>query len=100
MSIHTKHSAADCEVCAAQQEADAVGAIPTAGHNPDPQPQQQEEPERIDFSCRVCGIQCAIAPDPPERAVCPEHCEDHNYVYSREDRGTFCEYCWQEAPHD
>ena len=66
----------------------------------DPQPQQQEGPERIDFSCRVCDVQCAIAPDPPERAVCPEHCEDHNYVYSREDRGTFCEYCWQEAPHD
>jgi hypothetical protein len=33
MSIHTKHSARDCEVCAAQQEADAVGAIPTAGHS-------------------------------------------------------------------
>ena len=32
MSIYTKHSAKDCEVCAAQQEADAVGAIPTAGH--------------------------------------------------------------------
>jgi hypothetical protein len=32
MTIHTKHSAADCEVCAAQQEADAIGAIPTAGH--------------------------------------------------------------------
>lgn len=32
MSIHTQHSAGDCEVCAAQQEADAVGAIPTAGH--------------------------------------------------------------------
>lgn len=32
MSIHTKHSGRDCEVCAAQQEADAVGAIPTAGH--------------------------------------------------------------------
>lgn len=34
MSIHTKHSAADCEVCAAQQEADAIDAIPTAGHQP------------------------------------------------------------------
>jgi hypothetical protein len=51
-----------------------------------PEAQPQEEAEKIDFSCRVCGIQCAIAPDPPERAVCPDHCEDHNYVYSREDR--------------
>lgn len=33
MSMHTKHSAGDCEVCAAQQDADAVGAIPTAGHS-------------------------------------------------------------------
>lgn len=32
MSIHTSHSAGDCEVCAAQQEADAVGTIPTVGH--------------------------------------------------------------------
>jgi hypothetical protein len=23
-----------------------------------------------------------VAPDPPERAVCPEHCEDHNYMYN------------------
>jgi hypothetical protein len=59
---------------------------------------QLETPERIDFSCRVCGIECVIAPDPPDRAVCPEHCEDHDYEYVREDRGTFCKYCYQEAP--
>lgn len=34
MSIHTTHSAEDCETCAAQQEAEAVGATPTAGHQP------------------------------------------------------------------
>ena len=46
MSIHTKHSAKDCEVCAAQQEADAVGAIPTAGHH-EPPAQPQAAPESI-----------------------------------------------------
>src|ERR1041385_2126206 len=53
MSIHTKHSPADCEVCAAQQEADAVGAVPTAGHSSHPQPQQQEGPELK--PCPFCG---------------------------------------------
>ena len=33
--MHTKHNTSDCEVCAAQQEADALGAIPTAGHQSD-----------------------------------------------------------------
>lgn len=42
MSIHTKHSPADCEVCAAQQEADAIGAIPTGGHSDD-SPQEAQE---------------------------------------------------------
>lgn len=42
--IHTKHSPRDCEVCAAQVEADELGAIPTMGHTielestPDPKP--------------------------------------------------------------
>ena len=59
-----------------------------------------DKPSEIDFSCRVCGVQCAVAPDPPARAVCPEHCEDHNYVYMREARGHFCQHCDQEAPLD
>lgn len=54
----------------------------------------------LDFSCRVCGIQCDIAPDPPDRAVCPEHCEDHDYRYNRDDRGHFCIHCGQPAPPD
>jgi hypothetical protein len=54
----------------------------------------------IDFSCRVCGKPCDIAPDPPERAVCPECCEDHEYRYVREDRGHFCKHCGQGRPHD
>ena len=57
-------------------------------------------PERIDFTCRVCGIECAIAPDPPARAVCPVHCEDHDYRYERDLRGHFCFHCGEEAPPD
>jgi hypothetical protein len=78
----------------------AIASKPRKANQMTDKQQPSIVPERIDFSCRVCGIPCVIAPDPPERAVCPEHCEDHNYIYSREDRGTFCEYCWQEAPHD
>lgn len=40
--IHTKHNPAHCEVCAAQQEADALGAIPTAGHLSDDRLLQQQ----------------------------------------------------------
>lgn len=58
------------------------------------------QPAPIDFSCRVCGVQCAIAPDPPARAVCPEHCEDHDYEYQRSERGTYCNHCGQQAPED
>lgn len=54
----------------------------------------------IDFSCRVCGVTCAIAPDPPARAICPEHCEDHSFVYDRDRRGKYCEHCDEEMPFD
>ena len=57
-----------------------------------------DEAIAIDFSCGVCGIQCDIAPDPPARAVCPEHCEDHDYEYQRELRGTYCNHCGEQAP--
>jgi hypothetical protein len=40
------------------------------------------EPE-IDFSCRVCGVICPVAPDPPGRAVCEDHCPDHDYQYDK-----------------
>lgn len=53
-----------------------------------------------DFSCRVCGVECATAPDPPARAVCPEHCEDHDYEYDAMQRGKFCVHCDQEEPLD
>lgn len=54
----------------------------------------------VDFSCRVCGVQCDGAPDPPARAVCPECCEDHDYRYERDLRGRYCHHCGQEAPQD
>lgn len=54
----------------------------------------------IDFTCRVCGKQCDCAPDPPDRAVCPEHCEDHDYRYDPMRRGKFCLHCDQEQPYD
>lgn len=60
---------------------------------PDPLP-------AIDFSCRVCGVQCAVAPDPPERAVCPAHCEDHEYEYVEGERRHACTHCGQEPPED
>ena len=54
----------------------------------------------IDFSCRVCGKQCDTAPQPPDRAVCPEHCEDHEYEYDSMDRRSYCKHCGQERPED
>lgn len=54
----------------------------------------------IDFSCRVCGIQCDIAPEPPERAVCPQHCPDHEYEHDPSRRDWFCKTCDQQAPYD
>lgn len=54
----------------------------------------------IDFSCRECGVQCAVAPDPPERAVCPVHCEDHDYRHDRSRAGSFCIHCDEQRPED
>lgn len=53
-----------------------------------------------DFSCRVCGVQCDVAPDPPERAVCPAHCEDHDYEYVQGERRHCCKHCGQDRPKD
>lgn len=54
----------------------------------------------IDSSCRACGVQCAISPDPPGRAVCPEHCEDHEYVYIQGGREKRCVHCDAPQPED
>jgi len=50
----------------------------------------------VDFSCWVCGVTCAVAPDYPDRAVCPDHCEDHDYVYEKGEQGHFCKHCGQQ----
>ena len=49
--------------------------------------------ELPNFKCRICGIECPIAPDPPDRAVCETHCEDHQYEYDPWRRGHFCVNC-------
>lgn len=54
----------------------------------------------IDFTCRVCGKQCAIAPNPPERAVCEKHCEDHEYEYERGEQCWLCKHCGQPRAFD
>lgn len=59
-----------------------------------------QETKVIDFSCRVCGKQCDVAPDPPKRAVCEEHCEDHNYQYDKWDRTHYCVNCGKQRPYD
>jgi hypothetical protein len=53
-----------------------------------------------DFSCRICGVQCAVAPEPPARAVCPEHCEDHDYKYERDVQEHRCIHCDAPRPED
>lgn len=54
----------------------------------------------IDFTCRVCGVECDIATNPPQRAVCPEHCPDHNYEYDRWERQHLCIICNKSRPDD
>lgn len=55
--------------------------------------------EAINFSCKACGVQCTIAPADGSGAICPEHCEDHEYEYERGD-GHHCRHCHAEPPHD
>ena len=57
-------------------------------------------PELIDFTCGVCGVECSIAPDPPARAVCPEHCEDHDYIHVPSLAGKYCQHCDHKQPED
>ena len=61
---------------------------------------QRANLQKIDFTCRVCGKLCDVAPNPPDRAVCPEHCDDHDYIYYREERTHYCKNCGQEPPAD
>jgi hypothetical protein len=55
----------------------------------------------IDFHCHVCGVECNVAPEPPARAACEEHCEGHQYEYDKWRRGKFCIQCdRQEDEYD
>jgi hypothetical protein len=60
----------------------------------------QHDTNIFDFKCKVCGIECPIAPDLPDRAVCEEHCEDHDYEYIRGERRHACKHCDKERPYD
>jgi len=54
----------------------------------------------LDFHCYVCGVETDLAPDPPEKAVCPAHCKDHNYISVFGMPSKCCEYCGQPIPDD
>lgn len=54
---------------------------------------------KIDYRCHVCGAECTSAPTPPEKAICPAHCPDHDYIYEH-GYGHYCTNCGQEPPHD
>lgn len=49
--------------------------------------------------CHVCGVvvNCWSEEVP---SVCPDHCEDHEYEYVREERRYECKTCGVEPPHD
>ena len=56
--------------------------------------------EQIDFTCRVCGQECEVAPDPPERAVCHEHCPEHDYQHDKWERAWLCTICNKRREDD
>jgi hypothetical protein len=55
--------------------------------------QVNQDGRQLTFKCKVCSVDCPIAPDPPGQAVCEEHCEDHEYAYDPWRRGSFCVHC-------
>lgn len=57
------------------------------------------DPNGDNFKCRVCGVECPIAPQLPERPVCEEHCEDHHFEHMGSD-GTRCVHCFAPCPID
>jgi hypothetical protein len=52
-----------------------------------------------DFRCRVCGGECLIAPADGSPGICPDHCEDHDYVYEPGE-GKRCVHCFAQPPAD
>jgi hypothetical protein len=61
---------------------------------------EERDAEQEFFACRVCGVACAIAPVPPGRAVCEDHCEDHEYDYDPHRRDKFCRHCDRQIDPD
>jgi hypothetical protein len=59
-----------------------------------------DRPTEIDYSCRVCGKPCNVAPNPPGRAVCEDHCEDHYFQYDPWRRTKVCLHCDKEISED
>jgi hypothetical protein len=57
------------------------------------------DPSGDQFKCHVCGAECPIAPQMPDRAVCAAHCEDHDYQRQGSD-GKRCVHCFAEEPLD
>jgi hypothetical protein len=51
------------------------------------------------FVCRVCGGPTLIAPGDGSPAVCPEHCDDHAYIYEKGE-GHLCGNCGAPPPFD
>lgn len=57
--------------------------------------------------CRVCGSRGDVVSFDPRglwafffrQTWCPDHCPDHDYVYSRYD-GHYCNNCGQPRPDD
>ena len=54
----------------------------------------------VDFHCHVCGVEVPSAPDPPAKAVCEDHCEDHDYAYEPGERQHLCIHCGKPRPQD
>jgi len=69
-------------------------------NHPDRRKGERRAVSDADFTCKVCGKECPIAPEPPERAVCEEHCEDHDFQYDRHFREHRCIHCDMPAPYD
>lgn len=49
------------------------------------------------FACRVCGVQCDMAPADitswRSTAICPAHCPEHDYDYDSDLRCRACVTC-------
>lgn len=55
-----------------------------------------------DFTCRVCGAATLCAPDPPQRAICPDCCEKadgHKYEHDG-GREYFCLHCGEQPSYE